>query len=197
MKLVHLYKHLRVCHESTLWTNVSVILDLHTPTLSLFLLPLSSLDPYIDHPIHLTLSTLIIRVYLTRDTYVTSLYLLKIIFLPTQPLKPVLICFIVRPVIFELWQDGNGVDGETLTWVPLHGGKLRYHVETKRPVPRTMSYKRSINGNRVYISSWCSGSLREGGPHKPVLAPPHVFTHEPRRSSRPIIIVESEIEFPT
>lgn len=195
MKLVHLYKHLRVCHESTLWTNVSVILDLYTPTLSLFLLPLPihiSIIRFILHSPHL------LSAYIwPGDTYVTSLYLLKIIFLPTQPLKPVLICFIVRPVIFELWQDGNGVDGETLTWVPLHGGKLRYHVETKRPVPRTMSYKRSINGNRVYISSWCSGSLREGGPHKPVLAPPHVFTHEPRRSSRPIIIVESEIEFPT
>lgn len=77
MKLVHLYKHLRVCHESTLWTNVSVILDLYTPTLSLFLLPLSSLDPYIDHPIHLTLSTLIIRVYLTRRYIRNKLVSLK------------------------------------------------------------------------------------------------------------------------
>lgn len=40
---------------------------------------------------------------------------------------------VYRPVSkFKLWEDGNGVDGKTPTWV-LDGGKLRYHVKQNAP----------------------------------------------------------------
>lgn len=173
------------CHESTLWTNVW--------TLSLS--PSSFISRHIDHPIHLTLSTLIIRVYLMRDTYVTRLYLLKIIFVPTQPLKPVLICFIVWPVYSSYDRMVTVSMGKH--W---HGSPCTEanYVTTWNEMPRTpyyvvqAQYQREPCLHLVVVQR----IFTRGGPINPYLLH-HTYLH----TSLAIVPTdhhrESEIKFPT
>lgn len=168
----------------------------HTgPTHALSLAPSSFISRHIDHPIHLTLSTLIIRVYLMRDTYVTRLYLLKIIFVPTQPLKPVLICFIVWPVYWSYDRMVTVSMGKH--W---HGSPCTEanYVTTWNEMPRTpyyvvqAQYQREPCLHLVVVQR----IFTRGGPINPYLLH-HTYLH----TSLAIVPTdhhrESEIKFPT
>lgn len=84
-----------------------------------------------------------------------------------------------RPIgISELWQDGNGVDGETLTWAPRPPARRQITLprETKRPVYYVVQaqYQREpclhlVVAQRIFT--------RGGRAHKPVLAAPHTYLH--------------------
>lgn len=95
-----------------------------------------------------------------------------------------------RPIgISELWQDGNGVDGETLTWTP--PCTEANYVTTWNETPRVLCRTSAVSTGTVFTSRRGAADLYERGAHKPVLAAPHVFTHE-ARAIVPRPIVESE-----
>lgn len=105
-----------------------------------------------------------------------------------------------RPIgISELWQDGNGVDGETLTWAPRPPARRQITLprETKRPVYYVVQaqYQREpclhlVVAQRIFTRGG------GGGAHKPVLAAPHTYLHTRLAPSIPRPIVESEFFSP-
>lgn len=166
------------CHESTLWTNVSAY---WTYTRSLSFSILFHLSPYRSSDSSYTLHTYYPRIF--DERYIRN----KVVSLKNHlrtyaTLKTGTYMLHRLAGILELWQDGNGVDGETLTWVPLHGGKLRYHVKRNAPYP-VLCRTSAVSTGTVFTSRRGAADLYERGTHKPVLAPPHVFTHEPRHRS--------------
>ena len=178
------------CHESTLWTNVSAY---WTYTRSLSFSILFHLSPYRSSDSSYTLHTYYPRIF--DERYITRLYLLKIIFVPTQPLKPVLICFIVWPVYSSYDRMVTVSMGKH--W---HGSPCTEanYVTTWNEMPRTpyyvvqAQYQREPCLHLVVVQR----IFTRGGPINPYLLH-HTYLH----TSLAIVPTdhhrESEIKFPT